>query len=89
MSFPRGAKGLKKTYAPLRLDGDLIYGAGGGSVYAINRRDGSTIWKSDRISDFAGLRKARDNAIVAQLEIVAGRFFPATAAISPTARRRC
>lgn len=75
VEFPPGAKGLKKTYAPLRIDGDRIYGAGGGSVYAINRRDGSTIWKSERISDFAGLFKARDNAIVSQIEIFEGKVF--------------
>jgi outer membrane protein assembly factor BamB len=75
VEFAPGNQGLKRTYAPLRLDGDRIYGAGGGSVYAINRRDGATIWKSDRISDFAGLFKARDNAIVAQLEIVGGKIF--------------
>ena len=75
VEFPPTSKGLKKTYAPLRIDGDRIYGAGAGSVFAINRRDGSTIWKSERISDFAGLLKARDNAIVAQLEIVGGKIF--------------
>ena len=75
VEFPPANKGLKKTYAPLRIDGDRIYGAGGGSVYAINRRTGAQIWMSDRISDFAGLLKARDNAIVAQLEIVGGKIF--------------
>ncbi len=75
VEFPPANKGLKKTYAPLRIDGDRIYGAGGGSVYAINRRTGVQIWKSDRISDYAGLLKARDNAIVAQLEIVGGKIF--------------
>ena len=75
VEFPPANKGLKKTYAPLRIDGDRIYGAGGGSVFAINRRTGAQLWKSDRISDFAGLLKARDNAIVAQLEIVGGKIF--------------
>ncbi len=75
VEFPPGNRGLKKTYAPLRLDGDRIYGAGGGSVYAISRRTGETIWKSERISEYAGLFKARDNAIVAQLEIVDGKIF--------------
>lgn len=75
VEFPPANKGLKKTYAPLRIDGDRIYGAGGGSVYAINRRTGATLWKSDRISDYAGLLKARDNAIVAQLEVVGGKIF--------------
>lgn len=75
VEFPSGNKGLKKTYAPLRIDGDRIYGGGGGSVYAINRRTGETLWKSDRISDYAGLFKARDNAIVSQLEIVGGKIF--------------
>ena len=75
VEFPPANKGLKKTYAPLRIDGDRIYGAGGGSVFAINRRTGAQLWKSDRISDFAGLMKSRDNAIVAQLEIVGGKVF--------------
>ncbi len=75
VEFPAGAQGLKKTYAPLRIDGDRIYGGGGGSVYAIDRKTGQQIWKSDRISDYAGLFKARDNAIVAQLEVVNGKIF--------------
>jgi outer membrane protein assembly factor BamB len=75
VEFPSGNPKLKKAYAPLRLDGDRIYGGGGGSVYAINRRDGTTLWKSDRISEYAGLFKARDNAIVAQLETVSGKIF--------------
>lgn len=75
VAFPPGNKGLKKTYAPLRIDGDRIYGGGGGSVYAINRRSGELIWKSDRISDYAGLFKARDNAIVSQIELVGGKLF--------------
>ncbi len=73
--FPPGNKGLKKTYAPLRLTADRVYGGGGGSVYAIDRKTGAQLWKSDRISDYAGLFKARDNAIVAQLEIVGGKIF--------------
>lgn len=75
VEFPPGAKHLKRTYAPLRLEGDLIYGAGGGSVLAINRRTGAVVWKSERISEYAGLFKARDNAIVSQLEVVGGRLF--------------
>ncbi len=75
VEFPPGAKHLKRTYAPLRIEGDLIYGAGGGSVLAINRRTGAVAWKSERISDYAGLFKARDNAIVSQLEVVGGRIF--------------
>lgn len=75
VEFAPGNKGLKRTYAPLRIDGDRIYAAGGGSVYAIDRRTGATLWKSDRISSYAGLLKARNNAIVSQLEIVEGRIF--------------
>jgi outer membrane protein assembly factor BamB len=75
VEFPAGAKDLKKTYAPLRLEGDHLYGAGGGSVYAIDRRTGQQLWKSERISEYAGLFKARDNAIVSQLEIVDGKVF--------------
>ncbi|MBI2512300.1 MAG: PQQ-binding-like beta-propeller repeat protein [Opitutae bacterium] len=75
VEFPPGNKGLKKTYAPLRIDGDRIYGAGGGSVFAIDRRTGQQLWKSERISEYAGLFKARGNAIVSQLEIVDGKVF--------------
>ncbi|MEJ1970988.1 MAG: PQQ-binding-like beta-propeller repeat protein [Lacunisphaera sp.] len=75
VEFPPGDKGLKRTYAPLRIEGDRIYGAGGGSVYAIDRHTGATLWKSDRISEYAGLFKARDNAIVSQLEIVGDKVF--------------
>lgn len=73
--FPAGNKGLKKTYAPLRLHGGRIYGAGGGSVIAINKATGAVEWKSDRISAYAGLLKARDNALVSQIEIVNDRIF--------------
>ena len=75
VEFEPGNKGLKKTYAPLRIAGDRIYGGGGGSVYAIDRKTGQQLWKSDRISDYAGLFKARDNAIVSQLEVVNGKIF--------------
>jgi outer membrane protein assembly factor BamB len=75
VEFPAGDKNFKRTYAPLRIEGDRIYGAGGGSVYAVDRRTGATLWKSDRISKYAGLFKARDNAIVSQLEIVGDKVF--------------
>lgn len=68
--FPPGDKGFKKTYAPLRVHGDRIYGAGGGSVVAIDKNTGAILWKSDRISAYAGLLKARNNALVSQLEVV-------------------
>ncbi|MES2695645.1 MAG: PQQ-binding-like beta-propeller repeat protein [Verrucomicrobiota bacterium] len=73
--FAPGNKGLKKTYAPLRLQGDRIYGAGGGSVIAMNKNTGAVEWKSDRISAYAGLLKARDNALVSQIEIVGEKIF--------------
>ncbi|MCF3652466.1 PQQ-binding-like beta-propeller repeat protein [Synoicihabitans lomoniglobus] len=73
--FKPGAKDLKRTYAPIRIDGDRLYAAGGGSVYAINKSDGSVIWESDRISSYAGLFKSRDNAIVSQVEPINGKVF--------------
>lgn len=73
--FPAGDKNFKRTYAPLRIHGDRIYGAGGGSVIAIDRNTGATLWKSDRISAYAGLLKARDNALVSQIEIVGEKIF--------------
>jgi outer membrane protein assembly factor BamB len=73
--FPPGDKNLKRTYAPLRIVGDTIYGAGGGSVIALNKQTGATLWKSDRISEYAGLFKARDNAIVTQIEVVGDKLF--------------
>lgn len=73
--FEPGNKGLKKTYAPLRIHGDRIYGAGGGSVIGINKHTGAIEWKSDRISAYAGLLKARNNALVSQIEIVGEKVF--------------
>lgn len=73
--FPAGDKNFKKTYAPLRIHGDRIYGAGGGSVVAIDKNTGAIVWKSDRISAYAGLLKARDNALVSQIEIVGEKIF--------------
>jgi outer membrane protein assembly factor BamB len=52
------------------VHGDRIYGAGGGSVVAIDKNTGAILWKSDRISAYAGLLKARNNALVSQLEVV-------------------
>jgi outer membrane protein assembly factor BamB len=49
--FKPGAKDLKRTYAPIRFEGDRLYG--GGSVYALNKNDGTVIWESDRISSYA------------------------------------
>ncbi|AOS43222.1 outer membrane biogenesis protein BamB [Lacunisphaera limnophila] len=75
VEFPPGDKGLKRTYAPLRIVGDVIYGAGGGSIHAINKQTGAALWKSDRISEYAGLFKSRDNAIVTQIEVVADKIY--------------
>lgn len=75
VEFPPGDKNLKRTYAPLRIVGDTVYGAGGGSIHAINKETGATLWKSDRISEYAGLFKARDNAIVTQIEVVDDKIF--------------
>lgn len=73
--FKPGAKDWKRTYAPIRVEGDRVYGAGGGSVFVFNRADGSIRWKSDRISAYAGLFSARDNAIVSQVEPINGKVF--------------
>lgn len=75
VEFPPGDKGFKKTYAPLRITTDRIYGAGGGSVYAIDKADGKVLWKSERISKYAGLLKARNNAIISQIEPVGDKVF--------------
>jgi hypothetical protein len=75
VEFKPGAKDFKRTYAPIRIDGDRLYAAGGGSVYAINKNTGATLWQSDRISSYAGLFKSRDNAIVSQVEPVNGKVF--------------
>jgi outer membrane protein assembly factor BamB len=66
---------LKKAHAPLRIHGDRIYGSGGGSVFAMDKATGNIIWKSDRISAYAGLLKARNNALVSQLEVVGDKIW--------------
>ncbi|MET0261766.1 MAG: PQQ-binding-like beta-propeller repeat protein, partial [Rariglobus sp.] len=75
VEFKPGAKDFKRTYAPIRIEGDRLYAAGGGSVYAIEKSTGKTLWTSDRISSYAGLFKARDNAIVSQVEPINGKVF--------------
>lgn len=75
VEFKPGAKDFKRTYAPIRVHGDRLYAAGGGSVYAIKKSDGTVIWQSDRISSYAGLFKSRDNAIVSQVEPVGDKVF--------------
>ena len=75
VEFKPGAKDFKRTYAPIRIDGDRVYAAGGGSVYAISKQTGAVIWQSDRISSYAGLFKSRDNAIVSQVEPVGDKVF--------------
>lgn len=71
----QGGSELKKAHAPLRIKGDRIYGSAGGSVYALDKATGAVAWKSDRISAYAGLLKARDNALVSQLEFVGDKIF--------------
>ena len=70
-----GGSELKKAHAPLRIHGDRIYGSAGGSVYALDKTTGAVVWKSDRISAYAGLLKARNNALVSQLEIVGDKIW--------------
>jgi outer membrane protein assembly factor BamB len=74
VEFRPGDHHLKRTYAPLRIDGDRIYAAGGGSVYALNKHTGAILWQTDRISAYAGLFRSRDNAIVSQLEVINGKM---------------
>jgi len=71
----KGGNELKKAHAPLRIEGDRIYGSAGGSVYALDKATGAVVWNSERISSYAGLFKARDNALVSQLEIVGDKIF--------------
>ena len=71
----KGGSELKLAHAPLRVTGDRIYGSAGGSVYALEKATGKVLWRSDRISSYAGLLKARTNALVSQLELVDGKLF--------------
>lgn len=73
--FKAGDKAFKKTYAPLRIVGDRIYGAGGGSIVAIDKNTGAIVWNSERVSSYAGLFKARNNALVSQIEVVGEKIF--------------
>jgi outer membrane protein assembly factor BamB len=70
-----GGSELKRAHAPLRIKGDRIYGSAGGSVYALDKATGAVVWKSDRISAYAGLLKARDNALVSQIEFVGDKIW--------------
>jgi outer membrane protein assembly factor BamB len=70
-----GGNELKKAHAPLRITADRVYGSAGGSVYALNKETGEVVWRGDRISSYAGLLKARNNAMVSQIEIVGEKIF--------------
>ena len=71
----KGGSELKKAHAPLRIHGDRIYGSAGGSVYCLDKATGNEVWKSERISAYAGLLKARDNAMVSQIEFVGDKIW--------------
>ncbi|HVU25672.1 MAG TPA: PQQ-binding-like beta-propeller repeat protein [Opitutus sp.] len=71
----KGGSEFKLAHAPLRVTADRVYGSAGGSVYALEKATGKVLWKSDRISSYAGLLKARNNAMVSQLELVDGKLF--------------
>jgi len=71
----QGGSEFKKSHAPLRIKGDRIFGSAGGSIYSLDKATGAVVWKSDRISSYAGLLKARDNALVSQLEFVGDTVF--------------
>ncbi len=47
--FKAAHPGLKKACAAPVADGDTVYGAGLGEVYAINKADGTVKWKSQKI----------------------------------------
>ena len=70
-----GGSELKKAHAPLRIQGERIFGSAGGSVYALDKATGNVVWKSDRVSSYAGLLKARNNALVSQLELAGGKLW--------------
>ena len=71
----KGGSEFKKAHAPLRIRDGRIYGSAGGSVYALDQATGKVLWQSERISSYAGLLKARDNAFVSQIEFVGGRLW--------------
>lgn len=70
----KGGNELKKAHAPLRIKDDRIYGSAGGSVYALDKATGAVIWNSERVSSYAGLLKARNNALVSQIDFVGGKI---------------
>jgi outer membrane protein assembly factor BamB len=48
--FKPAHKTLKKAYAPLVIDGDLIYATGSGVVYAVNKLTGEIKWQTEKVS---------------------------------------
>lgn len=47
--FKPSYKSYKKSYAPLQIEGDVIYAAGNGEVRAIDKNTGALKWKSEKI----------------------------------------
>ncbi len=73
--FPNGEAGLKRACAPLRVEADRVYAAGGGNAYAIDKATGALVWKSEHISKFTGLFKASANGVFSQIEPMGDKVF--------------
>jgi outer membrane protein assembly factor BamB len=50
VEFTTADRDLKKAYAAPVVDGDTVYAAGRGTVYAIDKANGAVRWKSDRVA---------------------------------------
>ena len=50
VEYTTADKELKKSYAAPVIDGDTVYAAGKGLVYAIDKASGQVKWKTDKVS---------------------------------------
>jgi outer membrane protein assembly factor BamB len=65
--FKTGHKNYKKSYARPVIEGNTLYAAGEGLVYAIDKTNGTILWKSEHNMGFITQVLATDKTVFARL----------------------
>ncbi len=72
--FVTAPKNYKKAYAPIFIEGDMLYVTGGGIVYAINKTSGEIKWQTQKVkSGLIAQLEIADDMVLARL---GGNFLP-------------
>ncbi len=71
--FRTAHKTYKKAYAPIIVEGDMVYATGSGVVYAINKTNGEIKWQTEKVkSGLIAQLIVADDMVLARL---GGNFF--------------